>query len=1172
MSHRHRAHPLRRRAGASAFLLVLGLLLSTAPPAQAAPHPVPAPRVAAEAAPGSSSLSDLPDVALAPAGEAIVTDREDTQVAPGLMHTSFDRIDARGWIRGDILVADLDEERLHVDYLNPGTVSGRAVLSEQAARKSAIAAVNGDFFDINDTGAPLGVGIEAEPGSGTGPVNGGRPGRLVNAPASGHNQAAAIGADGLGRLAEIFLEGTATDDGGTSVTLTNLNSPTVAAGGVGLYTPAWGEAARTRTVDGAAPVREVLIRGGAVVSVDDTAGAVPLAEGELALVGREAGAGALAAFEPGERVAVAYGPRTDAGEVAVAVGGGTVLLRDGDVPPLDDTALHPRTAIGFSEDGRRMVLVTIDGRQRDSRGMTERELGELLADLGADDGLNLDGGGSSTMLARDPGEAPTVVNSPSDGGERLTPNGLGVVAARGSGQLTGFHVEGATQTEADDDQAGRVLTGLSRIVVARGHDETYAPVPAGPRWQATPAGVARVSPGEDGTAVVTGRRPGDVTVTAAQGGASGRTDMVVLGEPVRIGTSTTQVSLAGAGATGSFQVLGYDRDGFSTWVEPNDVDLSYDQALFDIVADGDRFRVEPRTAEGAGAVTVRAAGLTTALAVTVGLRTEIVDTMDDASRWTATRFPSAVTAQASAAPGRDGGGAVALDYSLTGTTATRAAYLVATPQLELPGAPQRIGAWVHGDGKGAWLRANIYDAAGGSAKTVNLAPRVDWTGWRYVEAEVPAGLTMPLRFFRLYVVETAPSRQYSGRIVVDDLSVKVAQQVELPPSPVVADPAVVTDGTVATEGRWRFAVLSDVQFTADDPASDLVAQARRTLREAIAAGPEFLVINGDFLDRGFARDIALAKRVIDEEVGGRVPLYYVPGNHEAAGPGDLSEWEEVFGAAYRTFDHNGTKFVLLDSSLGSLRAGGFDQLLMLRRALDGAVADRNIANVVVMAHHPVADPSPTQNSQLADRKEAQLVVDWLADHRSRTGKGAAYVASHAGLFASSRQDGVLLPLIGNAGKAPSAAPDAGGFTGWSLVGVQSRPTPADPAVRHRAAPEGRDGPGAWLQLELRPHVDALELHAPGSVEAGSEAEVSAIVIQDSRRVPVGYPVSADWSGSPELHIGPAQDAHPRAVATFDPVSGQLVGLRPGRVEISVTVNGVRRTSRLEVVEEMVEAA
>ncbi len=64
--------------------------------------------------------------------------------------------------------------------------------------------------------------------------------------------------------------------------------------------------------------------------------------------------------------------------------------------------------------------------------------------------------------------------------------------------------------------------------------------------------------------------------------------------------------------------------------------------------------------------------------------------------------------------------------------------------------------------------------------------------------------------------------------------------------------------------------------------------------------------------------------------------------------------------------------------------------------LDDAARNKAIRNVVVMAHHPIDDPSPTQNSQLGDRKEAALIVSWLADFRASTGKGAAYMAAHAG--------------------------------------------------------------------------------------------------------------------------------------------------------------------------------
>ncbi len=75
--------------------------------------------------------------------------------------------------------------------------------------------------------------------------------------------------------------------------------------------------------------------------------------------------------------------------------------------------VNPRTAVGTSQDGRRLWIVVADGRQPDvSMGMTLVELAVLFETLGAWDALNLDGGGSSTLVLRDADGTHRVVNTP----------------------------------------------------------------------------------------------------------------------------------------------------------------------------------------------------------------------------------------------------------------------------------------------------------------------------------------------------------------------------------------------------------------------------------------------------------------------------------------------------------------------------------------------------------------------------------------------------------------------------------------------------------------------------------------------------------------------------------------------------------------------------------------
>jgi len=155
------------------------------------------------------------------------------------------------------------------------------------------------------------------------------------------------------------------------------------------------------------------------------------------------GADAIEAMQPGDRVRLSWSigwPR-----VLDAVGGMPRLVDDGtSVAPRCRSSFcrrHPRTGIGVTSDGRRL-LVVVDGRSRRSVGMTLRRFARTFLDLGAVEAVNLDGGGSSVMWIKGKG----IVNSPSDpGGERSVVNALMILpgADAGEEQFTGIDVDGA---------------------------------------------------------------------------------------------------------------------------------------------------------------------------------------------------------------------------------------------------------------------------------------------------------------------------------------------------------------------------------------------------------------------------------------------------------------------------------------------------------------------------------------------------------------------------------------------------------------------------------------------------------------------------------------------------------------------------------------------------------
>lgn len=156
-------------------------------------------------------------------------------------------------------------------------------------------------------------------------------------------------------------------------------------------------------------------------------GAAPMArEGGVVVVSRQNGMGALvvSALVPGDDVEVTWTMGWP-GTVEM-MGGSPVLLQDG-VDVTDGNChqylclRHPRTGVGVRANGD-VLLVVVDGRITTSKGVTPSEFAQIMKELGAVDALNLDGGGSSTMVVDG-----RIKNAPTDGVERKVSTALVVL-------------------------------------------------------------------------------------------------------------------------------------------------------------------------------------------------------------------------------------------------------------------------------------------------------------------------------------------------------------------------------------------------------------------------------------------------------------------------------------------------------------------------------------------------------------------------------------------------------------------------------------------------------------------------------------------------------------------------------------------------------------------------
>ena len=439
------------------------------------------------------------------------------------------------------------------------------------------------------------------------------------------------------------------------------------------------------------------------------------------------------------------------GDEAEAIGAASMLIQDGIVVASEaDTVKQPRTAVGIKEDGT-VVLIVADGRQAPySSGYSLYDLACKLKDAGCVVAANLDGGGSTTYLAKYAGSDDlTLANSPSDGQERSVSSSLMVVS---NAEPTGIF------DYAEISPNNLVYTPGSTVsFTATGADTAGFPadIPQDAYWRLNEADEAygEISASEGGTATFTSKEDAipaegtDVTVELVYQGKVVGSSTIELRHPDTIYFSSSAVTLAfGERSDLGLKALWKQREvslrsaGDLEWsIGPGRGSDGQPNGQTAGTMDGNIFVADEEATDTTSTVTVKSVAdpsITASVEVSVGQSPTIVwnfeDVYDEETQTTiaAEDYYSTTKEDSLFSVGNAGRGAVIstrvvgsedgypvrmgshslrVDYDFTTITGTDGAYFGEAIEMVVPGKPTGVGVWMYTPAgtRNLWLRAYV---------------------------------------------------------------------------------------------------------------------------------------------------------------------------------------------------------------------------------------------------------------------------------------------------------------------------------------------------------------------------------------------------------------------------------------------------------------------------------
>lgn len=328
------------------------------------------------------------------------------------------------------VTADLSQENLSLKLLkNGGGCDKTATVSNLASgEKGVVAATNADFFSFYKGTQNFSLGIEIKDGN------------LLQSHINSNMAAGLFDGSSL-LLSYINLNASVTAQNGAVLPVTHINKPTDYYGALLMYTADFNGGESPYLPVG---ITAVTVENGAVVSKGvSMGGTISIPKNGYILVINDNMTPMLDMnMNVGETASLSVTGSPSIDGIKTAFGGGTLLLKDGQKTPVTHAVNgnNPRTAIGTNADGSVVYLITVDGRQQISRGVSLAELADICLELGCVNAMNFDGGGSTAMVGKTlENNALHTINSPSE--NRKVINAVAVVSSAEPGAAVGVYAK-----------------------------------------------------------------------------------------------------------------------------------------------------------------------------------------------------------------------------------------------------------------------------------------------------------------------------------------------------------------------------------------------------------------------------------------------------------------------------------------------------------------------------------------------------------------------------------------------------------------------------------------------------------------------------------------------------------------------------------------------------------